>query len=129
VNTSSLPFVVPSVSAAVGMDRFFGTLTVLPGSIVFDPTSQLNKVMRANSIRRVVHTDRDVAIVRARLLPPWLNSPLILHGDPAHGEDASVGVQMAALTRRDLSGALGAAGFRVRERATWFSMGGSGARG
>jgi hypothetical protein len=125
---SILPFVLPWVSAAVGMDRFFGSLTVEHGSIAFEPTSKLNKVMTPNSIGRVVHTDPDVVIVRARLLPPNLNSSLILHGEAELGESVSAGVQMPAWTRRRLRPALMEAGFRVDERVSWFSMGGTGSR-
>jgi len=125
---SSLPFVLPWVSAAVGMDRFFGSLTVEHGSIVFEPTSKLNKVMSANKIGRIVHTGPEVIVVRARLLPPNLNSSLILQGDSSLGDQVSAGVQMPAWTRRRLRLALVAAGFRVHERVTWFSMGGTGSR-
>jgi hypothetical protein len=110
-----LPFVVPWISAAVGMDRFFGSL----------PTSRLNKVMTASAIGRIVHTDPGVVVVRARLLPPSLNSSAILRGNGDYGDALSAGVQMATWTRRDLCQALRAAGFRVDERVTWFSLGGS----
>lgn len=124
----TLPFVLPWVSAAVGMDRFFGSLTVTRGAIVFEPTSKLNKVMSSNTIDRIVHIDRDVVVVRARLLPPNLNSSLILRGDASQGEAVSAGVQMPAWTRRGLCPALEAAGFRVDVRVTWFSMGGTGSQ-
>jgi hypothetical protein len=120
-----LPFVVPWISAAVGMDRFFGSLTVQSGSITFEPTSRLNKVMTASAIGRIVHTDPGVVVVRARLLPPSLNSSAILRGNGDYGDALSAGVQMATWTRRDLCQALRAAGFRVDERVTWFSLGGS----
>lgn len=126
--SSTSPFVLPWVSAAVGMDRFFGSLTVEHGSILFEPTSKLNKVMSANKIGRIVHAGSEVIVVRARLLPPNLNSSLILHGDASLGDPVSAGVQMPAWTRRRLRPALLAAGFRVDERVTWFSMGGTGSR-
>jgi hypothetical protein len=107
------------------MDRFFGSLTVQPGSIVFEATSRLNDIMTTNKIRGIVHTERDVIVVRARLLPPNLNTSLILRGDGRYGEAVAAGVQMSATTRRDVSQALQAAGFRVDERVQWFSLGGS----
>jgi hypothetical protein len=59
--SSTLPFVLPWISAAVGMDRLFGTLTIEHGSIVFEPTSKLNKVMTPSGIGRIVHTTQDVS--------------------------------------------------------------------
>lgn len=110
------------------MDRFFGSLSVEEGSIVFEPGGRVNRNMNSNIVSRVVHTSPDVVLVRARLLPPNLNSSLILNGDSSCGEDVSAAVQMPAWTRRQLLPALVEAGFRVDERATWLSLGGTGSR-
>lgn len=126
-SSSMSPFAMRAV-AAIGMDRYYGSLTVTKESIVFAPTSRWNKFVTFNMIGRVVHIDRDVIVVRARLLPPNLNSSVILHGDPSLGEGVSAGVQLSAVGRRRLRPALVAAGFRVDERVTWFSMGGTGSR-
>ena len=123
-----LPFVLTSVSAAVGVDRFFGSLTIEKGSVIFEPGGRVNGIMTSNTLGRVVHTAPDVVLVRARLLPPNLNSALILRGDSSRGEGVSAGVQMPAWIRRRVEPALVEAGFRVDERATWFSMGGTGSR-
>jgi hypothetical protein len=123
---STVPFLVPRVSAAIGMDRFFGSLTIDCGSIVFAPTSKLNRVLSVNEPQRLVHTTRHVIIVRARLLPPNLNSALILQGNGRLGEPLSAGVQMAAWTRRRLRPVLLSSGFDLDERLTWLSLGGGG---
>jgi hypothetical protein len=58
--------------------------------------------------------------VRAQLLPPNLNSSLILQGNATRGDEVTAGVQMPAWTRRRVCPALTEAGFRADERVSWF---------
>jgi hypothetical protein len=90
-----------------------GTLWVSPGLIVLEtdrPTRLLSRVSR------VAHTDSDVVLVTARLVPPWFNVSVALH-------DGSLSVRVVTwmLGRARLRDALRRNGFDVREAATLFS--------
>lgn len=93
-----------------------GKLTVEHGAIVLEtdrPTRSLSR------ISRIVHTDRQVMLVKARLVPPWFNPSLVLHDDEASG------YAMTWLGARNrLRESLKAAGFDVQEVTTWFSLAG-----
>jgi hypothetical protein len=91
-----------------------GRLTVERGSIVLET----DRVTRALSrVTRIVHTDRHVTLVKARLAPPWFNTALVLHDDDVSG------YVVTWLGARDrLRDALRAAGFQVQEVTTWFSL-------
>jgi hypothetical protein len=101
------------VGAEVNHVHGGGTLTVAPGSIVLE----MDRPTRAFSgVARIAHTDRDVVVVTARLIPPWFNTSLALQGDGTSG----VAVTWV-LARRRLCDSLTAAGFNVREAKTRFS--------
>lgn len=90
-----------------------GTLVVSPGSIVLEA----DRPTRAfGGAARIVHTDRDVVVVTARLIPPWFNTSLRIHDDH---ESARVITWVGA--RRRLSASLRRSGFNVREATTWIS--------
>jgi hypothetical protein len=74
---------------------------------------------RLSGVREIVHTDREVTLVTARLVPPWFNTSLMV----SDGRTAAQ-VSMPILARGRLRAALDEAGFEVRETATWFSLAG-----
>ena len=94
-----------------------GKLTVEQGAIVLE-TGRLTQSL--SRISRIVHTDRQVTLVKARLVPPWFNTSLVLHDDETSGY---------AVTwfgaRNRLRASLTAAGFDVQEVRTWFSVTGN----
>lgn len=117
-------FVLSNVSAAVGMSRFFGALTIQPGRVVFEPRGRVNTFFNVEDGRCFIHADQRVTVVSGRLRPPWLNSGLVL-ADRDGGPYAQVAViQMPGWERRRVVEALGSAGFEVDDVRTWFSMGG-----
>jgi hypothetical protein len=71
-------------------------------------------------VSRVEHTDRTVTLIRTRLVPPWMNTSLVLRG---HDRSAVATTWFGA--RRKLRGALRSAGFNIEEKAAWFDMGGA----
>jgi hypothetical protein len=67
---------------------------------------------------RVVHTDRRVVLLKARLGPPWFNTFVLLHDDKVAG-NVSAGFRKRDRLRKSLK----AAGYDVEE-VTRFSPGG-----
>jgi hypothetical protein len=65
-----------------------------------------------------VHTERDVVLVEARLVPPWCDTALFLHE-----EALSVRVLTHIRARPRLRWSLAAAGFHVTVVRTWLSLG------
>ena len=91
-----------------------GRLTVAPGAITLD----VGRVTRSLSgVREIVHTDREVTLVTARLVPPWFNTSLVV-SDGGTAAQVVTGIWM----RARLCAALGNAGFDVRETTTSFSL-------
>jgi hypothetical protein len=90
-----------------------GEVLVAPGSITCRPTVSLSRANQAWT-----HTDREVSLYVARLVPPWFNVALSLHDGGQH---------FAASTwlpgRRSLANTLTAAGFSVTEHRTWLHRG------
>jgi hypothetical protein len=70
-----------------------------------------------SSISRIVHTDRQVTLLKARLVPPWCNTSLLLHDDKAYGYATT---WLGARNR--LRDSLTAAGFEVQELTTRFCL-------
>ncbi len=91
-----------------------GTLAIAPGRITL---TAKGFTRRATGVAEVVHTARSVTLVKARLVPPWFNTALILHSDD--DKAAIAGTWLGARAR--LRAALVDAGFEVREVSTWFS--------
>ena len=90
-----------------------GTLTIGPGKI----TLAMGRVTRAVSpVSEVVHVDPSVILVKARLLPPWFNTALLLRDG-----DRSASAVTWFRARPRLRAALREAGFAVDERSTWFA--------
>jgi hypothetical protein len=90
-----------------------GTLVVSPGAIVLE-TDQATRAVGGGA--RIVHTDRDVLVVTARLIPPWFNTSLRIHDDRT-----SARVMTWVGARRRLCASLRRSGFSVREATTWIS--------
>lgn len=95
--------VFAGLSAVVGMSRFFGSLSIRSRSITFESRGKLNEFMTAETRQTVVHSERRVVVVRARLLPPNLNSSVILRGESASGGAITAGVQMPGGVRRKVA--------------------------
>jgi hypothetical protein len=117
------PFVVYCLSAVVGMARIFGSLIVAPGCVLFDQQGRLNELMTIVNVGRITHTDREITVVTARLLPPNINSAQVLLSDADLAEPATAVVQMPVWTRRSLVPVLRRAGFHVERYRTWISIG------
>ncbi len=105
----------------VGIGPFVGggKLTIAPGAIVLEPDRLTRSLIR---VSRIVHTDRQVTLVKARLVPPWFSTSLVLHDRDASGYAAT---WLGA--RHRLRASLKDAGFDVQEIRTWFSLTGGGA--
>jgi hypothetical protein len=105
----------------VGIGPFVGggKLTIAPSAIVLEPDRPTRLLIR---VSRIVHTDRQVTLVKARLVPPWFNTSVVLHDEHASGYAAT---WLGA--RHRLCASLKDAGFGVQEVRTWFSLTGGGA--
>lgn len=95
-----------------------GKLTVERGRIVLE-TGRLTRSL--SRVQRIIHSEHRVVLVKARLVPPWFNTSLILHDDDASGYAVT---WLGARAR--LRASLRAAGFDVEEVTTWFSVAGRG---
>jgi hypothetical protein len=110
----SLPYVF-QVGATVGLVQGGGTVTISREAVAF---KQGELVARLNGPTVVRHTDRHITFVKARLGLPWLNTALIITDGKT-----TVSAGFWGVGRSRVRGALRRAGFEVRERATWFSLG------
>ena len=119
------PFVLPGLTVLVGMSRFFGSFTVEPGRLTFEPSQGvINDVLNIENATALVHTDTRVTLVWGRFLPPWLNTGVILVDHRQAGSGATGVLQMPAWNRRPLIAALRRAGFAPEVYRTRTSMGG-----
>lgn len=111
--------VVFRVSAYMGGVWGGGTLSISPGALQLD-ASRATRVF--SSVSSVVHRELDVTLVRARFMPPWYDTGLLLSGDGRSGVAIT-----SVVRRRALRAALKQAGFEVNEVATRLSLRGTGA--
>jgi hypothetical protein len=113
-----------------GGSSFLGTLAVYPDRIIFTPSaSAINRLITGSaSLGQIVHTSKDVVLIKSRLMPPWYNSAIVLAGDRSLGEDRTAALGMTFLERRRLGRLLRDLGFHVSELQSWGSLGGSGSR-
>ena len=103
----------------------FGRLTIANGAVSFSPEEGMNRWMTAEEWHDpVIHVKKTMIVLVARLVPPNLNSALILEGDPERGAGLIASVRMPSWDRRAAVAALGGAGFEPRRLRTWFSLGG-----
>jgi hypothetical protein len=96
-----------------------GRLLISPGAIELEVGRATRLLSRSAN---VLHRERVVTLVRARLMPPWFDTALLLAGD-----GGSAVAVTSILRRRALRLALARAGFQVNEVVTWFSLRGLGA--
>jgi hypothetical protein len=100
------------VGAAVKRAHGGGKLTVNPGMLILE-LGPLTR--RYTNIDRVVHTTKRVAMFKGRLLPPFLNTRLVI-------DDGDV-VAVASLpgwSRQRLRAAIREAGLELAEESGWF---------
>jgi len=88
---------------------------ISPGSLVCVPGRLTAGVSQSRPVR---HEGRRVDIYVARLIPPWFNVSL-----PVHGPEGTLVASMWILSRRKLRESLQDAGFDVVEQVTWTDRG------
>lgn len=91
-----------------------GHLIIEPGAARFE----FNRLHGVLGTPQVIHAEPPLVWKRARLLPPGLNSGLIMRG-----EEGTVTVFTWWGVRRRAQRALQEAGLAVREEPTWLSVG------
>jgi hypothetical protein len=115
--------VMRGLSVAIEMSRFFGDLVITPGCVGFEPKGAMNAAFNFAEPPSVRHTSDLVVVVSGRLLPPWLNTGVVLTDEEHLGTTTAV-VQMPSWARRQLVDALHRGGFEVEHYRTLSSMGG-----
>lgn len=114
---------IAHVSIAIGMSRFFGSVRLRPGYIAFEPQGIGNK-LNLEPARRIVHSEPRLTVLMGRLLPPWMNSGIVLVDQNA-AESLTGTVTLTGGQRRWVIDSARAAGFEVDLYKTWTSAGGS----
>jgi hypothetical protein len=122
------PFRCPA-SAVVRDERAFGQLTIHANAVAFEPRGFLNSVMAVGVVGRIVHTARDLVLVRARLRPARSNVALLINGDPQLGYGVEASVRLAGRNREAVTSALEAAEYTIDEQVSWFSLTGPSSEG
>jgi hypothetical protein len=90
----------------------WGYLTISQGSVILT----LGRTSRfLTGVSQVKHTDREIVLIRGRLMPPWFNSSLLLVGEDGLRAVASTWFRR----RRRWKEALQDSGFTVREWTSW----------
>ncbi|MEZ5231357.1 MAG: hypothetical protein R2749_01405 [Acidimicrobiales bacterium] len=112
-----------NLSALVGMDRHFGSLSVERGRLTFSPGG-LFKFMGppGDPMGPIVHTERVVRVARARFALPNMNSAIRLVGTAQFGASVTAEVYLPAWTRPGLCRALSDAGFEIDLRVGRFRV-------
>ena len=98
-----------------GLWRGGGHLVVAPGSLECIPGRLTSGVSASHSVR---HQGAHVDVYVARLVPPWFNVTL-----PVHGAGETLVASMWIVGRRKLRRTLREAGFDVTEHVTWVDRG------
>jgi hypothetical protein len=104
------------------MSRFFGRLRVSPGEVVFAPEGRANS-LNVELAKPILHRGRELAVVAGRLLPPWMNTGLVLVDSASPARIVGV-VLLTAWQRRAVVAAATSAGFEVTVYRTSLSAGG-----
>jgi len=90
-----------SVGVFTGQVGGAGRLIVEPGRIMLEPARLTRSVVPAfdpaNPTGRIVHTDPVVVLMKARLVPPWCNTSVLLHDDQTWGYATTRGWDRARL--------------------------------
>ena len=92
-----------------------GTLTVAPGRLVLR-VGRFSR--RLTDVREIEHSDRTVTLLKGRLLPPYINTHVVIEAGDVVGVAGLPGWQ-----RRRLRAALRAAGFVIEEHSGRFLTG------
>jgi uncharacterized membrane protein HdeD (DUF308 family) len=98
-----------------------GKLVVLPGRLQLRAVRPFSPFTGFTSGRLIEHTDRVVIAVRPRIWLPQNAMAILLQS----GNEIVAAAMPSILTRGLLLEALRQAGFQVRFRRTWFSLGGT----
>ena len=93
-----------------------GRLTVGPGAVAVCLGPVLRRV---TGLDVVVHRKPSITVISTRLMPPWLNTSVVVE-DVA----CTVVASTTILDRRTLFSALQWSGLRVLPETRWFSIGG-----
>ena len=86
------------------------------------PAVVFNSMFAVGVVGRIVHTERRVVVVRARLRPPNRNTAVHLLGDPQRGQAAEARVRLAGRHHAELAAALAAADYEVDTYHNWYSL-------
>ena len=104
-----------TVGAAVKSAHGGGRLIVTSGTVALEPGSLTR---RHTGIGRVVHDAERIVMFKARLLPPFVNTGLVIHG-----EDVVAVAALSGWSRERLRAAIRDAGLELDERSSWVRTG------
>jgi hypothetical protein len=113
VEPVTLPYRMKA-GAAVGSANGGGTLIIDQGALVLEP-GPLTR--RQSGVERVVHDRHEVTMIKSCLLPPNMNTYLVLEAD-----DRVVVAAVPGWQRARIRVLLADAGFSLREERRWISM-------
>ncbi len=94
-----------------GLWRGGGELLIAPGVLVATPGKLTASL---SSARATTHNSMRVDVFAARLVPPWFNVTI-----PVHGDAGMLVASMSIFARRRIQQTLQSAGFEVHEHVTW----------
>ena len=103
------------VGATVKSAQGGGRLIVAPGTLVLEPGPVTR---RLTDVERVLHSSNCVTMFKGRLLPPYMNTHIVIEG----GEVVALAT-LPGWSRRRVRVALREAGFQLEERSGWIYMG------
>jgi hypothetical protein len=110
--SSSTVFLVGAVVG--GAIQGPGRLTIEPRRLILKPSWPLR---RLSGVMQVIHTESPVIVLKARLVPPWFSTSVLLHDDDTYAH-----VVVPRWRRSSLLGAIREAGFETREISTRFRL-------
>lgn len=106
------------------MSRFFGRLVIADGELTFLPEGRINSWGNFEPATPIVHRDSQLTVVYGRLVPPWMNSGLVLVDSTPGSRTVGLVLLGGRGARREVVVAAETAGFHVEVYRTWFSAGG-----
>lgn len=116
-------FGLDRVYCLVGMSRWIGRLSVDADTVSFRPTGQyVNSMNIEDTPATLVQRDRTITVVVGRLLPPFMNSGVVIADSTGPARRVGV-IRVAAWRRRRFVKAATVAGFSVEVHRTCFSSG------
>jgi hypothetical protein len=103
------------------MSRFFGQINVMSDKVVFEPQG-IGNSFNIERATRICHEANEITVVTARILPPWMNSGVVLVDQVS----SLTGVALLSIWQRNaFVSEAKLAGFDVGTYKTWSSAGGS----